>query len=117
MAHYGTLKDAPVAQAGEDVRGSHVYGWNDERLGKIDDVIFDHFYRRYSLPGWTPEAGCTAGSSSTMKRMSAGGRSGAFRRTTSRTWSPRVRGKVTRTDIARSGWRILSCMAQKRIGI
>jgi PRC-barrel domain len=42
MAHYGTLKDAPVAEAGEDVRGSHVYGWNDQKLGKIDDVIFDH---------------------------------------------------------------------------
>ena len=42
MAHYGTLKDAPIAEAGEDVRGSHLYGLNDEKLGKIDDVIFDH---------------------------------------------------------------------------
>jgi hypothetical protein len=42
MAHYGNLKDAPIAEAGEDVRGSHLYGWNDEKLGKIDDVIFDH---------------------------------------------------------------------------
>jgi sporulation protein YlmC with PRC-barrel domain len=41
MAHYGTLKQAPVAE-GEDIRGSHLYGWNEERLGKIDDVIFDH---------------------------------------------------------------------------
>ncbi|HZQ94440.1 MAG TPA: PRC-barrel domain-containing protein [Candidatus Sulfotelmatobacter sp.] len=42
MAHYGTLKDTPVAEAHEDIRGAHVYGINDEKLGKIDDVIFDH---------------------------------------------------------------------------
>ncbi|HEV2468970.1 MAG TPA: PRC-barrel domain-containing protein [Candidatus Sulfotelmatobacter sp.] len=42
MAHYGTLKDTPVAKWGEDVRGSHLYGVNDEKLGKIEDVIFDH---------------------------------------------------------------------------
>ena len=42
MAHYGTLKDAPVSAAGEDVRGSHLYGLNDEKLGKIDDLIFNH---------------------------------------------------------------------------
>jgi sporulation protein YlmC with PRC-barrel domain len=28
------------AQA-EDIRGSAVYGVNDEKLGKIDDVIFE----------------------------------------------------------------------------
>jgi len=42
MAHYGTLKDALIADAGEEVRGSHLYDWHDEKLGKIDDVIFDH---------------------------------------------------------------------------
>ncbi|MFZ0734225.1 MAG: PRC-barrel domain-containing protein [Candidatus Sulfotelmatobacter sp.] len=42
MAHYGTLKDTPATEWGEDVRGSHLYGVNDEKLGKIDDVIFDH---------------------------------------------------------------------------
>ncbi len=40
MAHYGTLKD--VRFATEDIRGAHLYGLNDEKLGKIDDVIFDH---------------------------------------------------------------------------
>lgn len=39
MAHYGTLKDMRVP---DDIRGSHLYGLNDEKLGKIDDVIFDH---------------------------------------------------------------------------
>ena len=39
MAHYGTLKDAPIADAGEEVRGSHLYDWHDEKLGKIDDVF------------------------------------------------------------------------------
>lgn len=42
MAHYGTLRDAPIVEATDDIRGSHVYGFNDEKLGKIDDVIFDH---------------------------------------------------------------------------
>src|SRR3954468_2764778 len=42
MAHYGTLKNTSVSEAGEDIRGSHVYGMNDEKLGKIEDVVFDH---------------------------------------------------------------------------
>lgn len=42
MAHYGILKGASVTEAGEDIRGSHLYGVGDEKLGKIDDVIFDH---------------------------------------------------------------------------
>jgi sporulation protein YlmC with PRC-barrel domain len=28
--------------AKDDIRGSHVYGPDDDKLGKIDDVIFDH---------------------------------------------------------------------------
>jgi PRC-barrel domain len=42
MAHYGTLRGTVVSEPGEDIRGSHLYGVNDEKLGKIDDVIFDH---------------------------------------------------------------------------
>lgn len=42
MAHYGTLNDMRFADASEDIRGSHLYGLNDEKLGQIDDVIFDH---------------------------------------------------------------------------
>lgn len=42
MAHYGTLKANPVGETAEDIRGSHLYGVNDEKLGKIDNVIFDH---------------------------------------------------------------------------
>lgn len=42
MAHFGVLKDSAVIQAGEDIRGSHLYGMNDEKLGKVDDVIFNH---------------------------------------------------------------------------
>jgi sporulation protein YlmC with PRC-barrel domain len=42
MAHYGILREARVADAIDDIRGSHLYGLNDEKLGKIDDVIFDH---------------------------------------------------------------------------
>jgi sporulation protein YlmC with PRC-barrel domain len=45
MAHHGTLRDYRFQDTDEDaadIRGSKVYGTNDEKLGKIDDVIFDH---------------------------------------------------------------------------
>lgn len=42
MAQYGRLQDYRFTEAAEDIRGSHLYGLNDEKLGKIDDVIFDH---------------------------------------------------------------------------
>lgn len=42
MAHYGTLQGVSITQIGDDIRGANVYGINDEKLGKIDDVIFDH---------------------------------------------------------------------------
>src|ERR1700758_3450529 len=42
MIHYGTLRDyrfSDTEAAKDDIRGSKVYGRNDEKLGKIDDVI------------------------------------------------------------------------------
>jgi sporulation protein YlmC with PRC-barrel domain len=45
MAHFGTLRDyrfSDTDAAKDDIRGSKVYGVDDEKLGKIDDVIFDH---------------------------------------------------------------------------
>ncbi|HYL16479.1 MAG TPA: PRC-barrel domain-containing protein [Terriglobales bacterium] len=45
MIHYGTLRDyrfSDTEAAKDDIRGSKVYGRNDEKLGKINDVIFDH---------------------------------------------------------------------------
>ena len=42
MAHYGTLRNNSIAERTEDIRGSNLYGADDEKLGKIDDVIFDH---------------------------------------------------------------------------
>lgn len=41
MPHYGTLHETRFEDA-EDIRGAEVYGVNDEKLGTIDDVIFDH---------------------------------------------------------------------------
>ena len=41
MPHYGILRDYRFDDI-EDVRGADVYGVNDEKLGTIDDVIFDH---------------------------------------------------------------------------
>ena len=44
MAHYGRLKDYRFSEAetADDIRGSKVYGSGGEKIGKIDDVIFDH---------------------------------------------------------------------------
>jgi PRC-barrel domain len=42
MAQCGMLRDYRFTNDAEDIRGSRLYGLNDEKLGKIDDVIFDH---------------------------------------------------------------------------
>ena len=41
MPHYGILHEYRFDDI-NDVRGSEVYGVNDEKLGTIDDVVFDH---------------------------------------------------------------------------
>ncbi len=41
MAHHGTLGDFKLPVAA-DVRGTAVYGLEDEKIGKLDDVILDH---------------------------------------------------------------------------
>jgi PRC-barrel domain protein len=42
MPHFGTLRDYDFGHAIDDIRGATLYGPNDEKLGEIDDVIFDH---------------------------------------------------------------------------
>lgn len=42
MGHHGLLGDYRLQDSGEDIRGTALYGWDDEKLGKIKDVIFDH---------------------------------------------------------------------------
>lgn len=44
MPHYGLLRDYRFEDLGtdDDIRGWNVYGRNDEKLGEVDDVIFDH---------------------------------------------------------------------------
>lgn len=44
MSHYGLLRDYRFEDlnTADDIRGAAIYGRNDEKLGKIDDVIFDH---------------------------------------------------------------------------
>jgi sporulation protein YlmC with PRC-barrel domain len=44
MARYGTLGDyrfTDTQEAATDIRGSKVYGVKDQKLGEIDDVVFD----------------------------------------------------------------------------
>jgi hypothetical protein len=42
MAQQGMLREYRFTEPTEDIRGSKLYGLKDEKLGKIDDVIFDH---------------------------------------------------------------------------
>jgi sporulation protein YlmC with PRC-barrel domain len=42
MANYGMLRNYRFTDESEDIRGAKLYGLDDEKLGKIDDVIFDH---------------------------------------------------------------------------
>lgn len=42
MAHYGRLGKYVTDDPSQDIRGRDLYGWNDEKLGRINDVIFDH---------------------------------------------------------------------------
>jgi len=42
MPHYGLLGEYRFREATDDIRGTTLYGVNDEKLGKIEDVIFDH---------------------------------------------------------------------------
>jgi sporulation protein YlmC with PRC-barrel domain len=42
MPHYGILREYRFEGEVNDLRGAEVYGVNDEKLGKIEDVIFDH---------------------------------------------------------------------------
>jgi hypothetical protein len=42
MANYGMLRNYRFTDEAEDIRGAKLYGLEDEKLGEIDDVIFDH---------------------------------------------------------------------------
>jgi len=42
MPHFRTLRDMQLADREADIRGAVLYGVDDEKLGKIKDVIFDH---------------------------------------------------------------------------
>jgi hypothetical protein len=42
MAHYGMLGEYRLSADVDDIRGASLYGLNDDKLGKIEDVIFDH---------------------------------------------------------------------------
>lgn len=42
MALYANLRDYKFSEDVEDIRGSDIYGTNGDKLGTIDDVIFDH---------------------------------------------------------------------------
>ncbi len=57
MAHYGRLGSYQFRNTAEDIRGATLYGVNDDKLGKIDDVIFDHstgniLYAVVDTGGW-----------------------------------------------------------------
>jgi sporulation protein YlmC with PRC-barrel domain len=42
MPHIGTLRDFKFKGDVDDIRGASLYGRGNEKLGKVDDVVFDH---------------------------------------------------------------------------
>lgn len=117
MAHYGTLKDTVITTPSEDIRGAHVYGVNDDKLGKIADVIFDHStgdirYAVVDTGGWlhskkflVPADGLRASvkhdgdfESNLSKQQIE-----SFPPTTKLIWNRRAVGANTKGNIARSG--------------
>jgi sporulation protein YlmC with PRC-barrel domain len=42
MAHYGNLGDQRFGKRVDDIRGANIYGADDQKIGTLDDVIFDH---------------------------------------------------------------------------
>lgn len=42
MAHYGLLGNYITDDPAQDIRNKNLYGSNDDKLGTIRDVIFDH---------------------------------------------------------------------------
>lgn len=42
MPHYATLKDYQFKDRVDDIRGETLYGVDDDKLGTIEDVIFEH---------------------------------------------------------------------------
>ena len=42
MSHYGMLQAYRFSDDVDDIRGATLYGYTGKRLGKIDDVVFDH---------------------------------------------------------------------------
>ena len=105
------------ADTAEDVRGSSVYGRDDEKLGKIDDVIFDHSsgnmqYVVIDTGGWlsskkfiVPPDRLRASAkheddfqmTATKKQIEA------FPLTTRTTFAMRIVGRTTRNGIRPSG--------------
>ncbi|HET9742634.1 MAG TPA: PRC-barrel domain-containing protein [Terriglobales bacterium] len=42
MAHLGTLRDFRFSEHADDIRGATLYGRDDQKLGEISDILFDH---------------------------------------------------------------------------
>src|SRR3954451_4632330 len=42
MPHYATLRDYQFKDRADDIRGTTLYGVDNDKLGTIDDVIFEH---------------------------------------------------------------------------
>ena len=100
--------------------GSKLYGLNDEKLGKIDDVIFDHFtgvisYVVVDTGGWlstkkfivpADRLRASAEHKDDFAADLTKAQVEAFRHIKSRTWSPSSSGRTMKAGTGRSGRRI-----------
>ena len=132
MTHIGTLRDyrfAEVDEAADDIRGAKVYGMDDEKLGKIDDVIFDHAtgairYVVVDTGGWLSSkkfivrrtnSASRHNTKTTSRSTSLASKSNSSRPTTNLRWNRTRSGTTTKGAIARNGNRVRSCTAWQPI--
>src|SRR5581483_2546236 len=128
MAHYGTLRDYRFAdnETEDDIRGSNVYSaQNDDKLGDIDDVIFDHStgeirYVVIDTGGWlsskkfiVPPTGCVLQTNTrTISWWTpANSRSRVSLHIRRKMWSRKSVGKITRNVIKTRGMTGRCCTA------
>ncbi len=114
-----------MIDAAEDIRGSQLYGTNNEKLGEIDDVIFDHStglirYIVVNTGGWLTTKEFIVPADSLRPSAKAGdGFETRLSKQQIETFPPYQEsdldstpdGRATSNDTARSGKVVRSCIA------
>ena len=118
MAHCGSLNTQLVSDDIHDVRGATVRGSDGEKLGNVDDLIFDHdtmiHYLVVDSGGWleartscSPRKASLSTKPTTMVLLRAltDSRSKILRHTIRNRWSQKMNGRNTNSSTSNIGKR------------